>query len=155
MRTPPQNNQSNDIVDVATRTRMMRAVRQRDTRPELIVRTLLSQMGLYYRIRNKDLPGSPDIANRSKRWVIFVNGCFWHGHKHCKKTKSNSQPRVPKTRTEFWSAKFSLNRARDAARCKELRKMGYRVFIIWECGLNDRAALASRLRPLLQSRKTG
>ena len=133
---------------------MMRAVRQQDTRPEIVVRSLLSKMGLGYRIRKMDFPGRPDIANRSKRWAIFVNGCFWHGHKHCKKTKSNGQPRVPKTRAEFWSKKFSTNRSRDAARCRDLRKMGYRVYIIWECASTDQTALANRLRSLLKSGAT-
>src|SRR5437763_1873879 len=76
---------SSDIVNAKTRSRMMRAVGQEDTKAELRVRRLLHALGIRYRVRNRDLPGSPDIANRRSRWVIFVNGCFWHGHKNCMK----------------------------------------------------------------------
>lgn len=127
--------QSADIVDSKTRSRMMAAVSQKDTKAELAVRKILYALGVRYRTRNRDLPGSPDVANRSSRWAIFVNGCFWHGHKNCKKTKSTSTSRVPKTRAEFWARKFAANRLRDAKKCTELRRMGYRVLIIWECEL--------------------
>ena len=132
---PRQPLASGDIVDSKTRSRMMAAVSQKDTKAELAVRKILYALGVHYRIRNRDLPGSPDIANRSSQWAIFVNGCFWHGHKHCKKTKSASISRVPKTRAEFWARKFAANRLRDVKRCRELRRMRYRVLIIWECEL--------------------
>jgi DNA mismatch endonuclease, patch repair protein len=134
-----------DIVNSDTRSRMMAAVAQKDTKPELQVRTILRGLGVQYRVRNRDLPGSPDIAHRGKRWAIFVNGCFWHGHKNCKKTKSTTTSRVPITRADFWSEKFLTNRSRDAQRCRELRQMGYRVLILWECDLSDVEGLARRL----------
>jgi DNA mismatch endonuclease (patch repair protein) len=125
---------------------MMAAVRQKDTKPEMAVRKILRALGIGYRIRNRDLPGSPDIANRSGRWAIFVNGCFWHGHKNCRKTKSTSSARVPKTRADFWSEKLLANRTRDARRCRELRRSGYRVLIVWECALPHNEELGRRLR---------
>jgi DNA mismatch endonuclease (patch repair protein) len=137
---------SNDIVDAGTRSRMMRAVKQHDTDAELRVRKLLRVLGIGYRIRNRDLAGSPDVANRSHRWAIFVNGCFWHGHKNCQKTKSGTSSRVPKTRPECWSEKFITNRKRDARKCKELRRDRYRVLIVWECDLFDLEEVARRLR---------
>ncbi|MBI4910997.1 MAG: DNA mismatch endonuclease Vsr [Acidobacteria bacterium] len=137
---------SADIVSAETRSRMMAAVAQKDTRAELQVREILHTSGIRYRIRNGDLPGSPDIANRSSRWAVFVNGCFWHGHKNCRKTKSTTASRIPKTRAEFWSNKLVANRVRDAKRCRELRRMGYRVLIIWECDLFDLEKVADRLR---------
>lgn len=142
-----------EIVDEPTRSRMMAAVRQTDTKPELAVRRLLRSLGVSYRIRNRDLPGSPDIANRSRRWAVFVNGCFWHGHKNCRKTKSTTSARVPKTRAEFWSRKLNANRARDARRCSELRQIGYRVLIVWECQLNQQEATWQRLNRFCMGRK--
>src|SRR6266446_1365075 len=111
---------SADIVDAQTRSRMMRAVRQKDTKPELRVRSVLHALGIRYRVRNNDLPGSPDIANRTGNWAIFVNGCFWHGHKNCRKTKSATCSRVPKTRADFWFNKLVTIRSRDALPCRGL-----------------------------------
>lgn len=135
-----------DIVSPQVRSRMMAAVGQEDTRAEMAVRRILHSLGIRYRVRNRDLPGSPDIANRSGRWAVFVNGCFWHGHKNCRKTKSTSSARVPKTRADFWSEKLVANRARDAKRCCELRRLGYRVMIVWECSLARAEELGLRLR---------
>lgn len=139
-----------DIVDRATRSRMMRAVGQRDTSAELMLRGIVTALGIRYRVCNKDLKGSPDLANRSKRWAIFVNGCFWHGHKNCVKTKSVAGSRVPKQSSAYWSKKFVDNRARDAKCCRELRRRKYRVMIIWECELRKRAALTERLQRFFQ-----
>jgi DNA mismatch endonuclease (patch repair protein) len=141
-----------DIVDNETRSRMMASVAQKDTKPELRVRTILRMLGVRYRVRNRDLPGSPDIAHRGRRWAIFVNGCFWHGHKNCRKTKSTTSSRVPKTRAEFWFDKLATNRSRDAKQCRELREMGYRVLILWECDLLDEKGVASRLRGFCKGR---
>jgi DNA mismatch endonuclease (patch repair protein) len=145
--------QVGDIVDSETRSRMMAAVAQKDTKAELAVRRILHALGVRFRVRNRDLPGSPDIANRSRRWAIFVNGCFWHGHKNCKKTKSTTGSRVPRTRAEFWSQKFVANRLRDAKQCRELRRMGYRVLIVWECELFNVEDVTARLRELCASKQ--
>jgi DNA mismatch endonuclease (patch repair protein) len=125
---------------------MMGAVRQRDTKPELQIRKLLRSAGVSYRVRNRDLPGSPDIANRLRKWAIFVHGCFWHGHRNCEKTKSKNGPRVPKQHAEFWSTKFSENRKRDAKSYRDLRRNGYKVMIIWECELRRPLDLVERLK---------
>ena len=139
------NYQDSDIVDVQTRSRMMSAVRQCGTTPELAIRKMLTGMGVRYRVKNRDLPGSPDLANRNRKWAIFVNGCFWHGHKFCSKTKSGRQPRVPKTKSDFWTAKLLANRSRDARKSWELRHLGFRVLIIWECEMKDLVSLSTRL----------
>jgi DNA mismatch endonuclease (patch repair protein) len=113
-------------VDEATSKRLGR-IRQRDTTPEQVVRKLLAASGLRFRKENRDLPGSPDVANRRARWAIFVHGCFWHAHRGCPKAT------VPKRNKAFWEAKFAANRARDARAIQELRRLGYSVLVIWEC----------------------
>src|SRR5687767_14799980 len=94
-----------DIVNAGVRTNMMRAVKQANTKPEQTVRQILHSLGARFRIANRDLPGSPDIANRSRRWAIFVNGCFWHGHYPCARLKVRRSSRVPVANQEFWRLK--------------------------------------------------
>jgi DNA mismatch endonuclease (patch repair protein) len=101
--------------------------RQRDTRPEIIVRRALTAIGLHYRLNNRDLPGSPDIANRSRKWVVFVHGCYWHRHDGCPRATT------PKRNRSFWLEKFQNNQERDRRVCEELEALGYRVATIWEC----------------------
>lgn len=113
------------IVDDATSARMG-LVRQRGTRPELLVRSALSALGHRFRLNNRDLPGSPDIANRCRRWAVFVHGCFWHRH-GCKATTTPGRNR------EFWEAKFQRNAARDRRSLEALQARGYTVVVIWEC----------------------
>lgn len=112
--------------DAETSARMGR-VRQRDTGPELLVRRACRSLGLHYRTRNRDLPGSPDLANRTRRWALFVHGCYWHRHEGCPKATT------PRRNSEFWKAKFAANVERDRAALMELRSRGYRVLTIWEC----------------------
>jgi DNA mismatch endonuclease (patch repair protein) len=112
-------------VDDATSARMAR-VRQKATRPELLVRRALSRLGHRYRLENRDLEGSPDIANRRQRWVIFVHGCFWHRH-DCRASSTPTRNR------EFWQAKFLRNVERDRRASEALRARGYTVIVIWEC----------------------
>jgi DNA mismatch endonuclease (patch repair protein) len=112
-------------VDDATSTRMAK-VAQSATRPERLVRQMLSALGQRYRLENRDLPGSPDLANRRRKWAIFVHGCFWHRH-GCKATST------PKHNREFWEAKFLRNVARDARAVAALQARGYAVIVIWEC----------------------
>lgn len=112
-------------VDDATSARMG-LVRQKGTRPELIVRQELSRLGHRYRVKNRDLAGSPDIANRRQRWAVFVHGCFWHRH-GCKATTTPGRNR------EFWEAKFARNVARDERALSALRALGFTVVVIWEC----------------------
>lgn len=142
---------SADIVSPEVRSRMMRAVGQRDTSAEMAVRGLMSALKLRYRVHNRDLPGSPDIANRRRKWAVFVNGCFWHGHKRCPKTRSGRAPRVPRNNEDYWLPKIIDNRARDARKIRALRSKGFRVIVVWECSLREPSTVAerlSRLRPL-------
>jgi len=109
----------------------MRRVRQRRTKPEEVVALILRKMRIFYRRNVRSLPGSPDFANKTGRWAIFVMGCFWHRHTACSKAT------VPKRNREFWSTKFETNRRRDAQKIRALRALGLRVCLIWECELKD------------------
>jgi DNA mismatch endonuclease (patch repair protein) len=124
----------------------MKRVRQTDTWPELAVRRALHAAGLRFRVCPKDLPGRPDIANKSGRWAIFVHGCYWHGHRGC------SLATVPKTNTEFWLAKLRDNRQRDARKEAHLRELGFLVFVVWQCQVDDRALLTHVIRRISSPR---
>lgn len=121
------------------RSRNMAAIRGKDTAPELAVRRMLHGMGLRFRLHRKELPGRPDIVLPRHRTVVFVHGCFWHRHQGCRFTTT------PKTRREFWQAKFDGNVARDRRNQAELVQLGWRVIVVWECELRDVAALRDRL----------
>jgi len=123
-----------DILTPEERSAQMARVRSKNTQPELVVRRLVHSQGYRYRLHKPDLPGKPDLAFVSRKKVIFVNGCFWHGHK-C------SLGRTPKSRVEFWVSKIEKNRARDAKNIEELRKAGWNSLVLWECQLKDREAL--------------
>lgn len=116
-----------DIVDRATRSRMMSGIRGRDTKPEVIVRKYLHAHGLRYRIAPKNLPGKPDIVLPKYRTVVFVHGCFWHRHHGCRYAAT------PASNKDFWQIKFEQNLARDAWVRSELAKHGWKVLIVWEC----------------------
>lgn len=111
------------------RHRCMAAIKSRDTKPELLVRKFLFSMGFRYRLNHPRLPGHPDIVLRRYRTVIFVNGCFWHGHEGC------AFFHLPKTRTEFWRTKIERNRCRDHDEQVRLAQMGWHCIIVWECQL--------------------
>lgn len=113
------------------RSRLMSKVRQSGTSPELIVRKLLHSYGCRFRVKAVDLPGSPDIVNRSVKWAIFVHGCFWHAHEHCRRWT------IPKNNREFWIQKFCSNRERDARKIKGLKRLGYSVMTFWQCDLDN------------------
>lgn len=130
------------VTDAATSARLSRQ-RQRDTSPELDVRRAVTALGAKYRIANRDLPGSPDLANRSRHWAIFVHGCYWHGHRGCARAS------VPKRNRGFWQAKFEANRQRDRRKESKLRARGFHVLTIWECEVADSARLRAKLRRLL------
>lgn len=116
-----------DIVDTATRSRMMSRISGRNTKPELIVRQELHRLGLRFRLHRKDLPGRPDIV--LPRWNVacFVHGCFWHRHDGCRFAYS------PKSRPEFWRKKFARNVERDKEAVRELQARYWRVAVFWEC----------------------
>jgi DNA mismatch endonuclease (patch repair protein) len=118
----------------------MSAVRQKNTRPEIIARKLLHRLGLRFRLHVKTIPGSPDIVLPKYKTVIFVHGCFWHRHANCKYSTS------PKTRQEYWRPKFEANVERDARKEAQLLELGWRVLVIWECETKSLEALEVRLR---------
>lgn len=115
----------------ARRSALMRRVRQKKTSAEESVASALRLAGIKYRRNVTTLPGSPDFANKSRRWAIFVNGCFWHHHTNCKRAT------VPKANHDFWREKFASNRRRDAKKIRLLRRAGYRVLLTWECQIAD------------------
>jgi DNA mismatch endonuclease (patch repair protein) len=117
-----------DIVDAATRSRMMSGIRGRNTKPELLIRSLLHRQGFRFRLDARDLPGRPDIVLPRYRAVVFVHGCFWHGH-DCPLFK------WPQTRPEFWRDKIGRNRSNDAKSRAALLAAGWRVAVVWECAL--------------------
>jgi len=119
-----------DVVDRATRSRMMSGIRGRDTTPEVIVRKYLFSHGFRYRIAPKSLPGKPDIVLSKYRTAIFVHGCFWHRHPGCKYTTH------PATNRAFWREKFRENVRRDRKVQRLLEKAGWRVITLWACDLS-------------------
>lgn len=121
----------------------MSQVRTRGTAPELVVRRVVASTGRRYRTRNRDLPGSPDLANRSKKWVVFVHGCFWHQHGGCRRGAP------PRSNAEFWRAKLRHNVVRDHRVERSLRSMGYRVVVVWGCEVRDSERLRRRLESAL------
>jgi len=121
----------------------MARVRQRGTQAERDVAQCLRSLGLAYRLNVRTLPGSPDFANRARRWAIFVHGCFWHQHRGCRHAT------VPTRNREFWCAKFAANRRRDARAVRALRRLHFRVLIVWECRSRDPGPLSERFRRLL------
>lgn len=126
-------------------SRRMSRVRTRDTAPELVVRRVIATSGRRYRTRNRDLPGSPDLANRSKRWVVFVHGCFWHQHRGCRRATP------PRSNAEFWRAKLQHNVVRDRRVERSLRSMGFTVVVVWGCEVRDPERLRRRLERALPS----
>lgn len=120
-----------DVVDPERRSRMMSGIKGKDTKPEILVRRGLHASGFRFRLHRKDLPGSPDLVLPKYRAVIFVNGCFWHGH-DCRLFK------WPQTRPEFWREKIEGNIDRDRRQIAALKKLGWRVGVLWECELKGR-----------------
>lgn len=118
-----------DIVDSSTRSRMMAGIKSKNTKPELLIRSLLHKRGFRFRLHVKDLPGKPDIVLPKYNAVIFVHGCFWHGHKNCHFFK------LPGTRTEFWQEKILKNQVNDAKSIEILLTNNWRVCIVWECSI--------------------
>jgi DNA mismatch endonuclease, patch repair protein len=137
-----------DIVDRATRSRMMSGIKGRNTRPELIVRSHLHRAGLRYSLHRRDLPGKPDIVLSSRRVAIFVHGCFWHQHKGCRFAY------MPKSNARFWKTKLNGNSDRDQRRVARLRRAGWAVFVVWECQTGNAQNL-SRLVARVRRRTKG
>jgi len=132
-----------DTQTPAQRSATMRAVRGKNTRPEWAVRKVAHRMGYRYRLHVRALPGSPDLVFPIRRKILFVHGCFWHGH-DCRRGA-----REPKSNRGYWLAKLRRNKARDADRCAALAASGWEVMIIWECEIGTVETLAARLRQFL------
>ena len=120
-----------DVFTPEKRSAVMRRVKGRDTGPELTVRRILRMAGIGYRLGGVGLPGRPDLVMKRRRTVVFVHGCFWHGH-DCPRGA-----RAPKANAAYWAAKIDRNRARDAAAQTALEADGWRVVTVWECGMRD------------------
>lgn len=120
-----------DVVDRATRSRMMSRIRGKNTKPEMTVRCALHASGLRFRLHRKDLPGSPDIVLPRHDAAVLVHGCFWHRHAGCRYATT------PATNRRFWQNKFNGNVQRDNRQLHELRRLGWRTFVVWECQANN------------------
>ena len=123
----------------ASRSANMRAIRSKDTQPELRVRRLAHSLGFRFRLHRTDLPGKPDLVFPRHRLVVFVHGCFWHGH-GCKRGGKG-----PKSNTAYWNPKIERTRARDSAAKIALEQLGWRVEVLWECELVDKSKLEARI----------
>lgn len=122
----------------------MRQVKSKDTTPELKVRRLIYSLGYRYRLHSKELPGKPDLVFPGRKKIIFVHGCFWHGH-HCKRGA-----RIPKTNREYWIQKISRNVERDRKHLAQLQSMGWKTLVLWECEIKpDEQSFKDRLRAFL------
>ncbi|MER9723703.1 MULTISPECIES: very short patch repair endonuclease [unclassified Mesorhizobium] len=138
-----------DIMSPAERSARMSLIRSTNTKPELRVRQLLYQLGYRYRLHRQDIPGRPDIVFPGRRKVVFVHGCFWHNHEGCK------VGHLPHSRQDYWSAKFSRNKERDAANLEAATSQGWRALVVWECEVGNLDTLAVQLIAFLGSTNCG
>ncbi len=137
-----------DVVNKQTRSKMMSNIKSKNTKPELTIRSLLHQKGFRFRIHDKNLPGKPDIVLKKYNAVIFIHGCYWHRHENCKLAST------PRQNVEFWNKKFSDNMRRDSEVFYQLKLLGWRTAVIWECSIRDKKNLpdyVDRLVSWLQS----
>lgn len=132
-----------EIVTTPERSRLMARVRQKGTSAEIAVRNVLDDLGIIYETNVTDLPGSPDLVNKEKKWAIFVNGCYWHAHEGCSRSK------IPSSNREYWEEKFKRNKERDERKLEQLAEIDYSVIVVWECELGDKEKLEKRLRDFL------
>jgi len=137
---PLEKSSGTDVFTPEKRSEVMSLVKSKNTKPELVVRSLLHRMGYRFRLHRKDLPGNPDIVLPKHRTAILVHGCFWHQHPGCKKAT------LPKQNVEFWTEKLEGNVRRDEEAQRRLRIAGWRVLVIWECEVKrDAGALLAKL----------
>jgi len=127
----------------------MGRIKGKDTGPELFVRKELFAKGFRFRVNDKRYPGTPDIVLPKYNTVVFVHGCFWHGHPNCKRAK------LPDTNTEFWAAKIAKNIARDHKNIEDLRALGWQVVVVWDCELRNAAVRRNRIEALAEEIKGG
>lgn len=139
---PSKTSSMADVFSKQQRSQIMGRIGPRDTQPEKAVRSFLHRRGFRYSLHRRDLPGSPDIVLARHRAVVFVNGCFWHGHRGC------SRASLPKTRRGFWTRKIQGNIHRDELAVRALRRAGWRVFTIWQCHIKNERRLETLLNGL-------
>ena len=132
-----------DTLSRERRSWNMSRIKAADTKPEVIVRSILHRLGYRFSLHRKDLPGRPDIVLPRYRTVIYVHGCFWHRHRQCKYAYT------PKSRLEFWNKKFDENIKRDQRQVRRLRRLGWRSLVVWECQINRPESLGRRLERFL------
>lgn len=135
-----------DTFSAEQRSAVMRRVRGRDTQPEMAVRRLVHGLGFRYRLHCRDLPGNPDLVFPALRKIIFVHGCFWHGHA-CRSGRNR-----PSSNTGYWLAKLDRNKERDRLNRRRLKRLGWDVLVIWECQLRRSDRIASRIAGFLGTR---
>jgi len=135
-----------DMMTPAARSALMGKIRGRDTKPEIEVRRLVHALGYRFRLHRRELPGCPDLVFPGRRKVVFVHGCFWHRHEGCRHAV------MPATRREFWTRKLEANRMRDRRSLANLRRLGWKVLVVWECETEGREKLASKLLRFLGPR---
>lgn len=141
-----QERKMTDRLTKAQRSDNMSRIRGKNTKPEIIVRSLIHRLGLRFRLHTSGLPGRPDVVLRRHETVVFVHGCFWHRHRNCKDAG------IPKTRTEWWREKLEGNAKRDRKNARSLKRNGWRVITVWECETGKPDRLKSRLEKLLLNR---
>lgn len=134
-----------DPLSPAERSERMSRIRNANTKPEMTVRGIVHGLGYRYRLHSRELPGNPDLVFRPRKKVIFVHGCFWHQH-GCR------QYREPRTKRSFWERKLAKNKARDAEVKRQLRKLGWRALVIWECQLKKEDELKNRIKRFLDEK---
>lgn len=137
-----------DVHEPHIRSFNMSRIRSKDSKPEMIVRRYLFQNGFRFRLHVKSLPGKPDLVLKKYRTVIFIHGCFWHGHEGCRYFV------VPKTRTDWWLRKIETNKKKDKSNVDQLEKLGWKVYEIWECELR-RKEISALVEVVKRLRRTG
>jgi DNA mismatch endonuclease, patch repair protein len=125
----------------------MRAIRAKDTKPEMLVRSLTHCLGFRFRLHSERLPGKPDLVFTGRRKVIFVHGCFWHQHP----SKSCTHNKLPKKNAHYWIPKLTRNTQRDAENIRDLQLLGWKALVVWECETKDAGKLASRIKNFLRA----
>ena len=132
-----------DVFTVERRSALMARIQGKNTKPEISVRRIAYGLGYRFRLHRRDLPGTPDLTFPCLKKIIFVHGCFWHQHRECRYAYT------PKSNTAFWEQKFSSNRSRDIHVLRELRRLGWKVLVVWECETKKPQALISKINRFL------
>lgn len=138
-----------DVFTKEKRSLIMSKVKGKNTKPELIVRSLLHRMGYRFRLHRFDLPGNPDIVLPRYKKAIFIHGCFWHGHKTCSRSKR------PSTNTMFWNKKLSNNIRRDIRHLNDLKNLGWEVLVVWECQVKNGDGIKNILEGFIKAERKG